>query len=63
MRSNMEEKLLLDVKEVCKLTGLCEKSVRKILNNPRYHFTVKIGRRVFVHRKKFENWLESKTKK
>lgn len=59
----MEEKLLLDVKDVCKLTGLCEKSVRKLLNTPQNHFTVKIGRRVFVHRKKFENWLENKTKK
>lgn len=57
-----EEKLLLTVKEVIEMTGLCEKSVRKLLNDPKHHFTVRIGKRVLVHRKKFENWLERQTK-
>ena len=50
------EKLLLSVKETCELTGLSEKTVRTIMAEN--EFCVRIGRRMLVHRKKFEQWLE-----
>lgn len=49
-------KLLLSVKETCELTGLSEKTVRTIMAEN--DFSVRIGRRTLVHRKKFEHWLE-----
>lgn len=49
-------KLLLSVKETCELTGLSEKTVRTIMAEN--DFCVRIGRRILVHRKKFEHWLE-----
>ena len=50
------EKLLLSVKETCGLTGLSEKTVRTLMAEN--DFTVRIGRRTLVHKKKFEKWLE-----
>lgn len=54
------EKLLLTVDEVCNLTGVCEKTVRKV--TAENQLQVKIGRRTLVHKKKFENWLDRRTK-
>ena len=50
------EKLLLSVKETCELTGLSERTVRTIMAEN--EFTVRIGRRTLVHKKKFEKWLD-----
>ena len=44
------EKLLLSVKETCELTGLSERTVRTIMAEN--EFTVRIGRRTLVHKKK-----------
>ena len=49
-------KLLLSVKETCGLTGLSERTVRTLMAEN--DFTVRIGRRTLVHKKKFEKWLE-----
>lgn len=49
------EKILLSVKEVCKLTGLSEKTVRTLVEEN--HLMVRIGRRTMVDRKKLEKWL------
>ena len=49
-------KLLLSVKETCELTGLSERTVRTIMAEN--EFTVRIGRRTLVHKKKFEKWLD-----
>ena len=46
------EKLLLSVKETCGLTGLSERTVRTLMAEN--DFTVRIGRRTLVHKKKFE---------
>ena len=50
------EKLLLSVKETCGLTGLSERIVRTLMAEN--DFTVRIGRRTLVHKKKFEKWVE-----
>lgn len=44
------EKLLLSVKETCGLTGLSERTVRTLMAEN--DFTVRIGRRTLVHKKK-----------
>lgn len=51
----LTEKILLSVKEVCKLTGLSEKTVRTLVEEN--HLMVRIGRRTMVDRKKLEKWL------
>ena len=50
------EKLLLSVKETCELTGLSERTVRTTMAEN--EFTVRVGRRTLVHKKKFEKWLD-----
>ena len=47
------EKLLLSVKETCGLTGLSERTVRTLMAEN--DFTVRIGRRTLVHKKKLRN--------
>lgn len=53
----IEEKVLLSVKEVMEYTGLGESSVRKILNTPKNKLTVRIGNRLYAHRRKLDEWL------
>ncbi len=55
-----DERLLISVQEACRLTGVCEKTMRNLLyeNN----LQVRIGRRVMVNRKKLESWIDQNTK-
>ena len=53
-----DERLLISVQEACRLTGVCEKTMRNLLyeNN----LQVRIGR--MVNRKKLESWIDQNTK-
>ena len=50
-----DEKLLLSVREVSNLLGISEKSVRNFAYE--MNMQVRIGKRVLIHRKKLEKWL------
>ena len=50
-----DEKLLLSVREVSNMLGISEKSVRNF--SYEMNMQVRIGKRVRIHRKKLEKWL------
>ena len=55
---NNNNKILLTVKDVMNVTGLGEKKVRQMLNNPKSTFTVRNGNRLFAHKELFEDYLK-----
>lgn len=54
----MDDKLLLSLKEVCKLTGVGETKMREILKKNDGKFTVNVGNRLYVNRKIFQEYLD-----
>lgn len=53
----INDKALLNVKEVMEYTGLGESTVRKILNTPCNKLTVRIGNRLYAHKGRLDEWL------
>lgn len=53
-----EEKALLTVKEFCDYSNLGETKARELLRDPANNFTVRIGNRLYAHRRKFDEWLD-----
>ena len=53
-----DDKLLLDVNEMCEYTGFGETKVRQILSNPKSTYTVRNGSRIYAHKKLFDQYLE-----
>lgn len=53
-----EEKVLLTVKELCDYLGIGETKVRAILSEPSNNFTVRIGRRIYAHKERVDQWLD-----
>ncbi|MDQ0975917.1 DNA topoisomerase IB [Neobacillus niacini] len=58
------EKVMLEVKDIMNLMGICKPKAYEILRSDQFH-VVKMGRKYMVHKDVFENWLkgESKPKK
>lgn len=52
------EKILMNLKEVCEYTGWGETKVREILNRPDSSFTIRLGNRLYVNKKLFDEYLE-----
>jgi len=48
---------LLSIKEIMEMTGLGEKKVRQMLNDPKSTFTIKNGNRLYAHRELLEDYL------
>lgn len=56
-KKNTEDpKLLLSVKEACKLTGVSEKTMRSLAYEQK--MMVRIGKRTLIHKKKLEKWID-----
>lgn len=53
-----EEKALLNVKEFCVYLGIGDTKARELLRNPKNKFTVRIGNRLYAHKKRLDAWLE-----
>ena len=53
------EKCLLSVKDMMEYTGLGDSSIRKMLNDPKCEFTVRIGNRLYANKKLFDEWLNN----
>lgn len=51
------DKLLLDINDIKELTGLGEKTIRRLLANPQNDFVIKNGNRRYAHRELFEKYL------
>jgi hypothetical protein len=54
----LENKLLWSLSEVIELTGWGETKAREILNRRDSTFTVRVGNKLYVNRKAFENFLD-----
>ena len=52
------DKALLSLKEVCEYTGWGATKTRSILNRRDSAFTVRVGNRLYVNKKLFDEWLE-----
>lgn len=52
------EKTLMTVKEVCEYTGWGETKVREILKRPNSSFTIRMGNRLYVDKKLFDDYLK-----
>lgn len=57
-KEEVRQKILWTVEDVMVMTGLGEKKVREILNNPKSGFTVKNGNRVYAHKELFEDYMK-----
>lgn len=54
-----QDKGLLNVKEVCQYLGIGQNTARNLLNRPYNSFTVRIGNRLYAHKKLLDKWLEN----
>lgn len=57
--SPLENKALLSVKEMCDYLSIGQTKCRELLADPANGFTVKIGNRLYAHKKNLDKWLES----
>ena len=53
----MNEKALLNVKEMCDYLGIGQTKARELLADPRNRFTVRIGNRLYAHKGRLDTWL------
>ena len=56
MDSNIER--WYSMKEICEYTGLGMTKVREIVKKDTSNFTVRIGNRLYVDKKLFDNYIE-----
>ena len=54
--SKNNEKLLVSVKEACQMTGVSEKTMRDL--SYELNIQVRIGKRVMIHKRKLEKWID-----
>lgn len=52
------DKALLSLKEVCEYTGWGKTKAREVLKRTDSTFTVRLGNKLFVNRKLFDEFLE-----
>ena len=57
MKTELETRALLNVKELCEYLGIGQTKARELLSNPTNGFTVRIGNRLYAHKGKLDNWL------
>ena len=56
--NDIDNKMLLSIKDIMEMTGLGEKKVRQILKSPTSTFTIRNGNRLYAHKKLFEDYVE-----
>lgn len=52
------EKILMSLKEVCEYTGWGDSKVRRLLKKPSSTFTIRLGNRLYVDKRKFDAYLD-----
>lgn len=58
-KSSLEDKALLSVKEMCTYLSIGQTKCRELLADPANGFTVRIGNRLYAHKKHLDKWLEN----
>lgn len=56
-----EEKVLITIKEAMEMTGIGEKTLRRLLQNPRCPFLFAVGRRHLVKKDAFVRWINQRS--
>lgn len=59
VKTPLEDKGLLSVKEMCVYLSIGQTKCRELLADPANGFTVRIGNRLYAHRKMLDIWLEN----
>ena len=57
MKTELDTRALLNVKEMCEYLGIGQTKARELLSNPANGFTVRIGNRLYVHKGRLDHWL------
>lgn len=52
-----EDKALLNIKEFCDYLGIGKTKARELLHDYNNGFTVRIGNRLYAHKRKLDEWL------
>ena len=55
--TEVPEKALLNVKEMCDYLGIGQTKARELLADLRNKFTVRIGNRLYAHKQRLDTWL------
>lgn len=53
------EKVLLTPKEMAYYLNIGETNARKLLSDPKNHFTVRMGNRIYAHKPSLDKWLKN----
>lgn len=56
---SLEDKALLSVKEMCTYLSIGQTKCRELLADPANGFSVRIGNRLYTHKKHLDKWLEN----
>lgn len=57
MKTELDTRALLNVKELCEYLGIGQTKARELLSNPANGFTVRIGNRLYTHKGRLDHWL------
>lgn len=57
MDKKNEQKVLLNVKEMCDYLGIGQTKARELLGDPENGFTIRIGNRLYAHKGRLDAWL------
>ena len=55
--TEVSEKALLNVQEMCDYLGIGQTKARELLADPKNKFTVRIGNRLYAHKQRLDTWL------
>lgn len=58
MEKILVDKALLTLDDFCIYLGVGKTKARELLHMPRNGFTVRIGNRLYAHKKRLDEWLE-----
>lgn len=59
-KTSTNEKALMDLKEFMNYTGFKETYARQLIRQPRTGFAIKLGKSWYVHKGRFDIWLNKK---
>ena len=57
MKTELDTRALLNVKEMCEYLGIGQTKARELLSNLAYGFSVRIGNRLYAHDGRLDHWL------
>jgi len=61
LQQNHFNKGLLNLDEFCAYLGIGKTKARELLHDSRNKFTVRIGNRLYAHKRRLDEWLELQT--